>query len=118
MAATKTKTPPKSGISHQKDHGLQGSVNKFEVFYLKNSKVINMVAIAIIVLIGAWFAYKNLYIKPQEKKAVAMVFKAQQYWAVSASFDGRLVSLLPAASALVILVAGIVMTIHAVPHVT
>jgi nickel/cobalt transporter (NicO) family protein len=35
-----------------------------------------------------------------------------------ASFDGRLVSLLPAASALVILVAGIVMTIHAVPHVT
>ena len=35
-----------------------------------------------------------------------------------ASFDGRLVSLLPAASALVILVAGVVMTIHAVPHVT
>jgi nickel/cobalt transporter (NicO) family protein len=35
-----------------------------------------------------------------------------------ASFDGRLVSLLPAASALVILVAGIVMTLHAVPHVT
>ena len=33
------------------------------------------------------------------------------------SFEGRLVSLLPAASALVILTAGLVMTIHAVPHV-
>jgi ABC-type nickel/cobalt efflux system permease component RcnA len=33
------------------------------------------------------------------------------------SFEGRLVSLLPAASALVILAAGLVMTIHAVPHV-
>jgi hypothetical protein len=33
------------------------------------------------------------------------------------SFEGRLVSLLPAASALVILAAGIAMTIHAVPHV-
>jgi hypothetical protein len=35
-----------------------------------------------------------------------------------ARFDGRVVSLLPAASALVILVAGIVVTIHALPHVT
>jgi ABC-type nickel/cobalt efflux system permease component RcnA len=33
------------------------------------------------------------------------------------SFEGRFVSLLPAASALVILAAGLVMTIHAVPHV-
>lgn len=80
MAATKTKTPPKSGTSHQKERGFQESVNKFETFYFKNSKVINIVAIAIIVAIGAWFAYKNLYVKPREKKAVVMVFKAQQYF--------------------------------------
>jgi nickel/cobalt exporter len=34
------------------------------------------------------------------------------------SFEGRLVSLLPAASALVILVAGLLMTVHALPEVT
>jgi ABC-type nickel/cobalt efflux system permease component RcnA len=34
------------------------------------------------------------------------------------SFQGRLVSLLPAASALVILVAGLVMTVHALPKVS
>lgn len=80
MAATKIKNPPKSGHSHQNERGLQGSVNKFETFYLKNNKTVNIIGIAIIVLIGAYFAYKNLYIKPQEKKAVAMVFKAQQYF--------------------------------------
>jgi nickel/cobalt exporter len=34
------------------------------------------------------------------------------------SFEGRLVSLLPAASALVILAAGVAMTVHALPEVT
>jgi nickel/cobalt transporter (NicO) family protein len=33
------------------------------------------------------------------------------------SFEGRLISLLPAASAFVILVAGLAMTVHALPHV-
>jgi ABC-type nickel/cobalt efflux system permease component RcnA len=33
------------------------------------------------------------------------------------SFEGRLVSLLPAASAVVILAAGLAMTVHALPHV-
>jgi ABC-type nickel/cobalt efflux system permease component RcnA len=33
------------------------------------------------------------------------------------SFEGRLVSLLPAASALVILAAGVAMTMHALPKV-
>jgi hypothetical protein len=33
-------------------------------------------------------------------------------------FDGRLVGLLPAASALVILVAGVAMTLHALPKVS
>jgi ABC-type nickel/cobalt efflux system permease component RcnA len=33
------------------------------------------------------------------------------------SFEGRLVSLLPAASALVILAAGVAMTLHALPKV-
>ncbi len=34
------------------------------------------------------------------------------------SFQGRLISLLPALSALVILVAGLIMTLHAIPKVS
>lgn len=83
MAATKTKTrteSPKSGLSHE-EHGLKGSVNRAEVFYQKNARIINIVGIAIILLIGGYFGYKNLYLKPRETKAVSMVFKAQQYFA-------------------------------------
>lgn len=80
MAATKTNNPPKSDNLHHRDHGSHGTVNKFEAFYLKNNKTVNIIGIAIILLIGAYFAYKNLYIKPQEKKAVVMVFKAQLYF--------------------------------------
>jgi tetratricopeptide (TPR) repeat protein len=84
MAATKTKAPrtetPKSGLSHE-EHGLKGSVNRAEVFYQNNARIINIVGIAIILVIGGYFGYKNLYLKPREAKAVSMVFKAQQYFA-------------------------------------
>lgn len=84
MAATKTKKTQhsetgKPGQRHQA-HGLQGSVNRAEMFYQNNAKLINIVGILIIVLIGGYYGYKNLYQKPREKKAVAMVFKAQQYF--------------------------------------
>lgn len=65
---------------HHEERGLHGSVNKAEMFYQKNAKVINIVGILIIVLIGGYYGYKNLYQKPREKKAVAMIFKAQQYF--------------------------------------
>jgi tetratricopeptide (TPR) repeat protein len=84
MAATKTKSAhqktAKSPLHHE-EHGLKGSVDKVELFYQKNAKIINIIGLIIIVLIGGYFGYKNLYIKPREKKAVAMVFKAQQYFA-------------------------------------
>lgn len=86
MAATKTKptsqaTSAKSSIHHDSG-GLQESVDRFEFFYRNNAKVINTVGIIILLLIAGYFGYKNLYQKPREKKAVAMVFKAQQYFAV------------------------------------
>jgi tetratricopeptide (TPR) repeat protein len=83
MAATKTKSAnPKTAKPRERheEHGLKGSMNRAEVFYQKNSKTINIVCIIIILLIGGYFGYKNLYIKPREKKAVAMEFKAQQYF--------------------------------------
>jgi tetratricopeptide (TPR) repeat protein len=81
MAATKTKSAhPAKTHPHHEEHGLKGSVNKAEIFYRNNSKVINIVCIVIILLIGGYYGYKNLYVRPREKKAVAMEFKAQQYF--------------------------------------
>lgn len=84
MAATNTKNTQRRETArsplHPEEHGLQGSVNKAEVFYQKNAKVINIVGIVIILAIGGYYGYKNLYQKPREKRAVAMVFKAQQYF--------------------------------------
>lgn len=65
---------------HQ-EHSLQDSVSHAEIFYQRNAKTINSVGIAIILVIGAYFGYKYLYKAPREKKAEAMVFKAQQYFA-------------------------------------
>ncbi len=85
MATTKTKRPANSDKNvrqtHVESRGFQGSINKAERFYLKNNKAINIIGLVIIVLIGGYFGYKYLYVKPHEKKAEAMVFKAQQYFA-------------------------------------
>lgn len=66
---------------HHQEHSLQDSVSRAELFYQRNAKAINSIGIAIIVVIGAYFGYKYLYQAPREKKAEAMVFKAQQYFA-------------------------------------
>lgn len=85
MATTKTKRPVSSGKNVRQTHvgnkGFQGSINKAEIFYEKNNKAINIIGLVIIVLIGGYFGYKYLYVKPHEKKAEAMIFKAQQYFA-------------------------------------
>ncbi len=72
--------------THGVDKGLQKSVNKAEHFYQKNNKAVNVIGIVIIILIGGYYGYKYLYKKPHEQKAIAMVFKAQQYFAKD-SFD-------------------------------
>lgn len=78
--ATKTKDSPYH--THHVEKGFQGSVNKAEAFYQKNNKTINIIGIIIIVLVGGYYGFKYLYMKPREKKAIAMVFKAQHYFAV------------------------------------
>ncbi len=77
-----TKTTGSAYHTHHVDKGFQGSVNKAEAFYQKNNKTINIIGIVIILLVGGYFGYKYLYLKPREKKAVAMVFRAQHYFAI------------------------------------
>jgi tetratricopeptide (TPR) repeat protein len=60
---------------------LQGSMHKAEDFYYKNKNVINIALLAVVVIVGGYFAYNRFVKAPNEKKAQEMVFHAQQYFA-------------------------------------
>ena len=46
-------------------------------FFEKNQKIILGVLIGLIVVVGGWFAYKNLVKEPKEEKAMSQMWKAQ-----------------------------------------
>ena len=79
MAETKHKaaTPETS-----QEFDLQGSMHKAEDFYNKNKNVINIGLLAVVVIIGGYFAYNRFIKAPNEKKAQEMVFHAQQNFAI------------------------------------
>ncbi|HQV06449.1 MAG: tetratricopeptide repeat protein [Chitinophagaceae bacterium] len=49
-------------------------------FWDKYNKPIIIASVAIIVLISGWYIYKNYVVKPKERKAVAAMFKAEDYY--------------------------------------
>ncbi|WP_143310815.1 tetratricopeptide repeat protein [Chitinophaga vietnamensis] len=79
MAETKNKatTPPVD-----QDFDLQASMHRAEDFYTKNKNVINIALLAIVVVVGGFFAYNRFIKQPNENKAQEMVFHAQNYFAV------------------------------------
>lgn len=56
------------------------AVNKLDAFWKKNSKVITYVSLGVILVIGGWYAYKQFVVKPNEEKAQAAIFKAEEYY--------------------------------------
>ncbi|GAA0565604.1 tetratricopeptide repeat protein [Chitinophaga japonensis] len=60
---------------------LQGSVHKAEDFYHKNKNVINIALLAVVVIVGGFFAYNRFIKAPNEKKAQEMIFHAQEAFA-------------------------------------
>lgn len=64
------------------DFDLQGSLDRAEHFYTKNKNAINIALLAIVVVVGGYFAYNRFVKAPNEKKAQEMIFHAQNYFAV------------------------------------
>ncbi len=60
----------------------QSTFNSYKTlsFYDANKKIINIVAGALIVLVGGYFVYQTIYIKPLEKEAKGAAFRAEQYF--------------------------------------
>lgn len=44
------------------------------------SKQLSLVALIIIFIVGAWYAYQEFYQAPKEKKAVEALFRAEEYY--------------------------------------
>jgi tetratricopeptide (TPR) repeat protein len=56
------------------------AVNKLDAFWKKNQKIITIVSLVVIVAIGGWWAYRQYVVKPNNEKAQAAIFKAEQYY--------------------------------------
>lgn len=56
-------------------------VSRSELFIETYSKKIIVGIVALIVVVGAIFAYRQLYLLPQQQKATAALFKGEQYFA-------------------------------------
>lgn len=56
------------------------AVSNLDAFWRKNQKIITIAAIAVIVLVVGWYAYKQYVVKPKEEKAQVAIFKAEQYF--------------------------------------
>jgi len=59
---------------------VEETLTKAELFIEEHQKNIAIVIGAIVVIVGAFLGYKNLYAAPREKQAQAQIFGAQQYF--------------------------------------
>jgi tetratricopeptide (TPR) repeat protein len=57
---------------------LPGS--RTEQFWQKYSKIVTYVVVAIILVVGGYFAYQNLVVAPEEQKASEAMWKAEDYY--------------------------------------
>ncbi|MCZ2460484.1 MAG: tetratricopeptide repeat protein [Chitinophagales bacterium] len=71
-------------MADKKTKGLTEEViiAKAKDFWDKYSKPVSYVAIAIIVLVGGYFSYKNFIVKPKNEKAADAMFKAEEYYRI------------------------------------
>ncbi|HET6226715.1 MAG TPA: tetratricopeptide repeat protein [Bacteroidia bacterium] len=59
---------------------VEEAFSKTELYIEQNKKSLSIIAIAIVALIGGYFAYKNWYVAGEEVKARAEMFKAETFF--------------------------------------
>jgi tetratricopeptide (TPR) repeat protein len=79
--ATSTKTQAKPLSNRKSTVANDDGLERLQLFYEKNKKLINGITTGVLVIGIALFAYFKLYLGPREEKAAAKVFYAQQYFA-------------------------------------
>ncbi|MCD8030627.1 MAG: tetratricopeptide repeat protein [Bacteroides sp.] len=71
---------------HNEPLNVEDALTQSKAFIVKNKTVITAVVLGVILVIAGVLLYRNLYAAPREAKAQAAIFKAQQYFELSA-FD-------------------------------
>ncbi len=71
------------------DLDMEQDAKEAGTFVDKNKKAILAAVIALIVIVGGYFAYNYLYIQPREEKAQIAIFKGEEYFGLG-SFEEAL----------------------------
>ena len=58
----------------------QVAIAKAKDFWSKYGKLTTIISVAVILLAGGWYAYRNFVQKPKEVKATESMFKAEEYY--------------------------------------
>jgi tetratricopeptide (TPR) repeat protein len=59
---------------------VESALSKTEQFIEDNQKLISLAVLAIILVVGGYWAFKKLYMQPMEQNAQKSIFAAQQYF--------------------------------------
>ena len=60
--------------------------SKVEDFVNKHNQIITIITSALVIIVGGYYAYINLYLAPISQEAESQIFKAEQYFGMD-SFD-------------------------------
>jgi tetratricopeptide (TPR) repeat protein len=82
MSDNKTHTKQPAVAAKNQDFDLQQTADKAQDFYTKNKNVINIGLLAVVAIVGGFFAYNQFVKAPKEKKAQEAIFGAQNFFAV------------------------------------
>jgi len=73
--AKRKKDQTESGIEQ-----IEETLSRTELYIEENQKSLLVIALAIIVIVGGYFAYQNFYVASQEEKAQSEMFVAEHYF--------------------------------------
>lgn len=79
--ATEVKQKQVTGQTSEKT-SEERVVDSARHFWDRNSKFITYVGVALVLLVGGYFAYTNYFVAPEERKAEEMIWRAQSYYNV------------------------------------
>lgn len=72
-------------MSDKVEHVDQDVVMKLQKFWQHSGKILSIVIVVIAVIIGGWYGYKQVILKPKEDRAADAMYKAEQYFAIDSS---------------------------------
>lgn len=85
MAKRKDQTNVKENVktttsSHDTMENVEEALSRAEQFIENNQRLISIVVVALLAVVGGYFAFKNFYLKPQNAEAQTKMFRAEQYF--------------------------------------